>query len=317
MMSAGKRLKVHFPEWKAAVPRDLGAGWDFEDVRDHYLREFFDLDPTSLRSCDHDRYLELSRVVSGTAMAAAFREWRRGRSLCNGALVWFLRDLVPGAGWGILDSTGTGKAAWYQLRRVLQPRAVFLTDEGLNGLQVHVINEPAQALRASIEIEIYRDDGVRVASATRELTAPAHGNVEFPVLELFESFLDLTYAYRFGPPGHEVVVAALHDHATGQALGEDCYFPLGMCAMPRRDIGLAAVARLLDSGDAELTLTASACARFVSIRQNGFVPEDQYFHLIPGRARILRLRRVSPSAEVNGYVYALNSAEPVRIGIAA
>src|SRR2546429_2385262 len=55
------------------------AGWDFDDVRDHYLARLFGLDPVNLRYAEHERYLTLSRVVSGEVMAAVFAEWRRDR----------------------------------------------------------------------------------------------------------------------------------------------------------------------------------------------------------------------------------------------
>jgi len=73
-MPGGSGTRVHHAGWKARAPRDLGAGWDFDDVRDHYLQRLYGLDPVALRSSDHDRYLAMSRAVSAEVMNATFGE---------------------------------------------------------------------------------------------------------------------------------------------------------------------------------------------------------------------------------------------------
>lgn len=304
----GTTSVVHHPRWKSRVPRDPGAGWDFEDVRDHYLRSLFGVDPMRLRYSDTPRYLLLSRVVTGEVMASALAEWRRGRSPCHGALVWLYRDLWPGAGWGLVDALGTPKAAYYYLRRICKPLCLFITDEGLNGLYIHVVNEEAAPRDLRLRVALYRHAADQIAGGETALYVPARGAVEVPMSRLFTGFLDTSYAYRFGPPSHDLVVASLVGPPDGGVLDTAFFFPLGLPATQHMELGLTAAAQPSRDGNCTLTVRTQRFAQAVVIDAPGFLADDNYFHLEPGGERSIVLHPKRPESALRGTVTAVNSA---------
>jgi beta-mannosidase len=315
-LPGGLSIRSHHPAWKARTPRDLGAGWDFDDVRDHYLARLFRLDPLELRYADHERYLALSRVVSGEVMASVFAEWRRKRSTCRGGLLWFWRDLWCGAGWGIVDALGTAKAPFHYLRRVLQPVSLSISDEGGNGLFLHVANEHAASLEATLEMTLYRAGEISVGTASRALAVAGRETLELAAGELFAGFLDLSYAYRFGPPQHDLVVATLRA-ADGAVLSQACHFVLGLSAAREADIGLTATASARTDSAFDLKIATRRFAQSVWIEADGYVADDAYFHLAPGAERTVLLQRAprEPARALRGRVHALNALNSTKIEI--
>ena len=273
----------HHPRWKAGVPRDASAGWDFEDVRDHYLRDLHGVDPVALRSEDLPRYWALSRVVSGEVMQQVFQAWRRVGSPTRGGITWFYSDLRPGAGWGVVDSQGRRKPAWWFLRRAWAPRACFFTDEGLDGLDLHLLNEGTEPLRGRVEVDVLRQGRQPVATARAEVDVPARGVERFGVQALLGRFFDLTRAYRFGPPGHDVVVVRLYDE-TGELLADDAYFPPGASPPP---VDAALVEARVEGST--LVLGSPRFLRSVRLESTTHAPGDNYFHLHPGIPRAIPL----------------------------
>jgi beta-mannosidase len=313
-MPNGLNIRVHHPHWKARVPRDLGAGWDFDDVRDHYVQLLFGKQVLDIRYGDHDLYLDLSRVTVGEVMSASFAEWRRQRSVCNGALIWFLRDFWPGAGWGIVDAQGSPKSVYYYLKRALQPIAINLSDEGCNGVYVHVINDSHLQLSAAISVSLFRHGEILITQAQREVIVAAHAAIELPLLDWFEGFMDLSYAYRFGPRSHDLIVATMHNQ-NGQVLAQ--HFMFNHTLTIENDLGLTASARSLPNGDAEIVLQSRRFARAVTIQCDGFEASDQYFNLAPSVAHSVSLKRTGDKDRVAGTVRALNASNSINIGSAA
>jgi beta-mannosidase len=305
-------------QWKRGTPRDAGASWDFDDVRDHYLARLYGVEPARLRREDPARYLDLGRAVSCDLAESLFSEWRRPGSSCRGALIWQLRDLFEGAGWGLLDQQGQAKPVWHALGRVLQAVQVLLTDEGLDGLAVHVINEGSQPLHAELSLEALRDGERVVVSGRQSLVVPAASAQSFSSTALFGRFFDVTYAYRFGPPAHDVTVAVLRDAASGELLSSACH--LQQRQFDPVDLGLAARLEWAD-GNASVVVYTRRFAQYVHFTSATHRPSDDWFHLPPGIEKRLRLTHRNSGIPVEGLaggrLGALNSSASVWIKLDA
>ncbi|HVF78624.1 MAG TPA: hypothetical protein VNA28_10025, partial [Solirubrobacteraceae bacterium] len=308
---APANVVVHHPSWKAGVPRDSGSGWDFDDIRDHYLARLYSVDPVELRSIDHDRYLELSRSVTGEVMAEVFGEWRRAASSCAGGLVLWLRDLVPGAGWGVLDHRGEPKVAFHHLRRALAPIAVWTTDEGLGGVAVHVANDHPQPLSARLRVALYRDSEQQVGEAHEPLELAGHDAHDSNVETLLGRFVDAAWTYRFGPPAQDLIVASIEREGDGgpQLLAQSVRFPSERPATvePLGRMGLEARAHQLPDGTVRLIVRSRRLAYGVRVHAPGFAPADDAFAIEPGATRGVMLRPRTPDARfAGGALTALN-----------
>jgi beta-mannosidase len=281
-----------------AVPRDNGSSWDFEDVRDHYVGELFGVDPVALRWTDPERWLDLGRAAVAECVAATFTEWRRPGSSCDGGLVLALHDLWPGPGWGLLDSAGRPKAPWWAMRRVLAPVALLATDEGLNGLHLHVVNDRPTPLGGTVDVSLYDLVGRCAETGTLPVSVAGWDGVTLSADAAFEGFRDLTYAYRFGPQTYDVVRAVLRDDAGAEVA--DVVVPVGGIGRPVAPVGLAATL--------EGRSLAVTCERFAQhVVVEGGDPSDSWFHLAPGTTRRVALRADGPVE-----VRALNTPEVVR-----
>ena len=300
------------PAYTERFAHDSAASWAFEGVRNHYCEALYNVDVAVVRREDPERFVALARATSAEVMEATYAEWRREGSPTRGALVWFLRDLAPGAGWGVVDALGHPKAAYYGLLRAFRSVTVVLTDENLNGLKLTLINEGAAAQPVTVSLRCLHGGQTPVMQASRAMTLPARSTTALAASDLWGGFFDTTNAFRFGEPAHDVTVARLQD-LDGRWLADAFHFPLG-----RRhevgDLGLRATLRE-EGGCWSLALTTERLAHSVRIASRGYRAEENWFHLAPGADRSISLLPLAgETSRPSGWVEAINGSERVTFG---
>jgi beta-mannosidase len=220
---------------------------------------------------------------------------------------------MPGAGWGLTDSHGRHKPAMWFLKRAWASRGVYLTDEGLDGMAAHIVNERAEAFPATLEVTLYRDGKVPIAQGRAALEVPGRGTISRQVDALVGYFTDTNNAYRFGPPQHDVVAVRLLHAESGELLGEDFHFPLGL-DLPVRTASITASVEVAEEL-VKVSVSSDVFLLAVEVSAPGYLPDDNYFHVAPGRTKLVTFRREA-QLPFEAVLQPLNVRESLRIAAA-
>ena len=253
-----------------------------------------------VRYRDGERYLDIGRAAVAEAVESTFKQFRRPSSPNAGVLVISQRDVHPGPGWGLVDAFGRPKSTYFAFRRACRPQAVSLYNDGLSGVRAVVFNDHDQALEGQLRIRLFAVNGVVLDEASTTLKVEATGTLEVSVDALFARFLDLSYAYRFGPLQVDVIEATFAEDS-GRLLDPAHLLPNGHQRDQRADLGLHA---WFDPAGETVTVSTEQFAQFVSIDVDDTEPDDDWFHLSPGEERTVGLR--STTRPQSGWVRALN-----------
>lgn len=303
----------HLPAWKSGVPRDRGASWDFEDVRDFYVRAVFGEDPFGVRRVDPERYLQLGRLAIAHAMAECFAFWRRADSECSGALVLAGKDLRPGAGWGLVDVDGEPKVALEVLRRLWAPVSVTLSDAGLAGVRIDIHNDTAEHLVGEIVLTATNVSGHRTVEAGCDVAVAGHSSTSLFDWDVSGAFRDLSNSFRFGAPTADGIQAVFSVAGRPHPLRD------ALIVNPRpAQVNSGLRARAFQLGDEwELEVVSDVALRYVGIEASGWSCSDNYFHLLGAVPYRVRLTRLGTRDVPDGTVGSIDSLRSARIEVVA
>jgi beta-mannosidase len=161
---------------------------------------------------------------------------------------------------------------------------------------------------------LYRDGRLYGAPVCVPIAAAGRGHRSVHADVLFGGFRDLTAAYQFGPGGHDVVAATLKLAGSATAAATACFVPRTLPAERVGDLGLTARAEPVRGGYV-LVVETLKFAHAVAVDVDGWMPDDNYFHVEPGEPKRIALRSTNGAVAPRGRVSALNGPGSIPFAI--
>ena len=230
---------------------------------------------------DLDTFVRLAQAWQAEAYRYSLSHFRRRKFLTSGTLFWMYNDCwVASSGWTIIDYYLRRKPSYYMVRRVFAPEMLsFAEQEG--GLSLWLVNDHVHAVDGVLEYGYGS-----FSQATTEVLGRANyvvpGNRSHRVLAL--PLLDLS------PEQHADRFYWARWLREGKLISWQHHW-----LAPWGDVSLAdpALKRQVSPGEDGEHLLELAADRYAWMVEIGpaddLDPEDNYFDLVPGQTRIVRV----------------------------
>ncbi|MEM0309156.1 MAG: glycoside hydrolase family 2 protein [Thermofilaceae archaeon] len=243
-----------------------------------YLRDFGD--PRWLLE-----YVFLTQLVQAEALRTAIEHARRRKFACGGALYWSFNAPWPNMCWETVDYYGRPKMGFYAAKRAFAPVLVSPLKSG-EAIDVYVVNDLLTKVSGTLTVRVVNVGEHRVVKELR-LPVSVEANASSVVARLHAGEL-------VGDPAREVVHFTL-EHEGGSSRN------VLLLARPREvsfaPTELELSVKSVERGEGYVIVEAEVSSRGYArlahvdvVEDYVAIADDNYFDLLPGEKRTVKLR---------------------------
>jgi len=223
------------------------------------------------------------------ALKFGIEHWRRRMGRCWGTLFWQLQDCWPVQSWAVIDYTREPKAGYYASRRFFAPVLLSLIRRH-DVVEAHLVNDLLAPIDGKVKLSILTADGEVLAEETLPARVDPNSASLIGEFALAAAQGREREAYVHGEflPTQELPTHGL-TNLMFLAEPKDLHLP---------DPGLRV--EVEDDGKEHflVKLSADSLAPYLWLRLTGQQQpspltawEDNFFHLLPGQTRTIKLRK--------------------------
>ena len=234
-------------------------------IRKHYA------DPEKLTI---DEYLLYSGLVQGLMYQYAL-ESMRSRANCHGALFWMFEDCWGEVGWSIIDYYTLKKPSFYFVKRAFDPIKLIIRARG-DKLCVIAANDTPKDVKLKLQCGY---------------VPLAGGKSQFKTYAVKASALQRTNCCVFPKGGHDLLAGLWVARCTNVSSVKPAVFrAVDYRKLKTKDPKLTYAVTPDRGNRCFVKISSRAWAHAVHFKLPiGAVPEDDYFDLLPGESRTIRI----------------------------